>query len=86
MAVIWELGIIPEVRVLPIRNGGGGKPGSKEEAIKQALGGSWLAPSTREDAARVLEAHFDELFTLDDDGYRALWQPESRELIITWET
>ena len=86
MEVIWELGILPEVRVLPIRGGGGGKPGSKEEAIKQALGGSWLAPSTREDAARVLESHFDELFTLDDDGYRALWQPESRELIITWET
>ena len=85
MEVIWEMGIIPDVKVLPIA-AGGQNPTSKAEAIEQALRGTWLAAGDRDRAAEVLGSHFDELFSHGDDGYQALWQPKGRELLITWET
>ena len=85
MEVFWEMGIIPDVRVLPIA-AGGQNPTTRGAAIEQALGGTWLAAGDRDKAAGVLESHFDQLFSHENDGYKALWQPQGRELLITWET
>jgi len=88
LAVLWEMGILPDIRVLP------SPPWwdvevyqSRNEALESALGRhQWLRP---EDAARawaILEDRFDELFHESPQGFQPVWRPEIRELLITWET
>jgi len=86
MEVIWEMCIFPDVKVLPAATSGGQKPATRQEAIEQALGGTWVATGDRNNATKVLESNFDELFCHENGGYKALWPPQGRELLITWET
>lgn len=85
LPVLWELGILPDVRVLPNPFRDGNElPRSREEAVNWAL-----LRLRREDdpAARAaVEAHFDELFSPSPAGLRPLWRPDVREMIITWES
>jgi SAM-dependent methyltransferase len=91
LPVLWEMGILPDVRVLPLRLTLAGLPPqtgfprTREEAIASTLNGRWLAPRDRDRARGVIEAHFHELFEETAEGFRPLWQPDSRELLITWE-
>ena len=84
MEVIWELGILPDIKVLP-QPFGDGRTTTREAAIEQAMEGTWFAPGDQDKAARILESRFDELFSHETDGYRALWPTPRREVIITWE-
>ena len=87
LQVLWQLDILPDVRVLP------GLPWwyvdplqSRQEAVQLALmQGHWLGPSDEERARRIIDSHFGELFANDPHGYRPLWQRPIRELLITWE-
>jgi SAM-dependent methyltransferase len=88
LPVLWDMGILPDVRVLP-------EPSwwedwrypTREEAIEATLFPSRSGEAGRERARRVLEEQFDELFAPDNDGgYRVLWRQPMRELLITWET
>jgi hypothetical protein len=89
--VLWEMGILPDVRILPeIRLGVGcaaemGLPQTREQAVEMALQGGWLRPEDRQRARGVIEARYDELFTESPEGFRPLWHPVTRELLITWE-
>jgi SAM-dependent methyltransferase len=91
LPVLWEMGILPDVRVLPLppRMMGllppGGYPRTPEEAIAFTMTGRWLASKDHERARRVLEAHFRELFEETAEGFRPRWQMEAREVLITWE-
>ncbi len=88
---LWEMGILPDVRVLP----GSGRASailrfrqtSRQEVIDSAVSADVLPDeAAREAARRRVEAAFDELFELADGAYRLQLKPEPRTLLITWET
>ena len=90
--VLWEMGILPDLYVLP-----GGPliwgvpldttlPQTREDAIQGVLTGQWLAPEYRDRAYSVIDAHFDELFAEKPEGFSPLLPPDARQLLITWET
>ena len=86
LPVLWDMGILPDVRALP-------EPSwwetwhyaTREEAIESVLFGRWSREADRERARRIFIEQFDELFASDGDGYRAVWRKPMRELLITWE-
>jgi len=92
LPVLWEMGILPDVRVLPgTQRGAGcsvdtGLPQTRDQAVAMALQGQWLRPEDRERAHRVIAAHYDGLFSATPEGFRPLWLPETREVLITWRT
>jgi SAM-dependent methyltransferase len=91
LPVLWEMDILPDVRVLPLPftlarpTFQDNFPRTPEEAIASTMNGRWLAPSDSDRARRVIEAHFQELFEETSEGFRPLWQVDSREILITWE-
>jgi hypothetical protein len=92
LPVLWDMGILPDVLVLPgasLGLGGPlatGLPQTLEEAVQQALQGQWLSLEDEEHGRKVIEAHFKELFAQTPEGFRPLWRQDTRELLITWET
>ena len=87
LPVLWDMGILPDVRVLPDPTWWEDwQYATREEAIESVLFGRWSRESERERARRIFEEQFDELFALDGDGYRVIWRTPMRELLITWET
>lgn len=94
-AVLWELGILPDIRVLPEPTAAPIPPvASREEAIQMALvrfsHDQWafwpLAPELAARGRHVLEARFDTLFTETADGFVPRWTTPGYEILITWET
>ena len=87
LPVLWEMGVLPEVRVLP-------DPSwwetwhfpTRDDAIESVLFGRWSSEPDRERARKIFEEQFDEIFSPDGEGYRAIWRAPMRELLITWET
>lgn len=92
LPVLWEMGLLPDVRVLPgTQRGSGcsvdtGLPQTREAAVEMALQGRWLRSEDVARARGLIEAQYDELFVESRDGFRPLWHPETRELLITWRT
>ncbi|MGE0544941.1 MAG: methyltransferase domain-containing protein [Dehalococcoidia bacterium] len=85
LPVLWEMGILPDVRVLPNDfRFPGALPQSKEAAIDFAL--DRLAAKEKERPRSIVTERFDELFTQSEAGYRSRWRPSAREMLITWET
>ena len=87
LPVLWDMGVLPDVRVLPA------PPWweavvtpSREEAVEQASDGRWLKPEDKDEARKIIELHFDELFSHSSAGFSPKWRPEMRELLITWDT
>jgi SAM-dependent methyltransferase len=91
--VLWEMGIEPDVRMLPDPPTGPQPPPSREAAVHMAImrfaGEQWaLWPLGTELEARlrqVLDTRFDELFTQTADGYVPAGINPGREVLITWE-
>lgn len=84
LPVLWELGILPDVRVLPEPFLAGAQlPQTREEAVSRALEVIGVDDEPR--ARAPIGAHFDELFAPSPEGFRPLWLPDVRELVITWE-
>ena len=87
LPALWEMGILPEVRLLP-------EPSwweswhypTRQDALESALFGRWATGPDRERARQIFDAQFDELFAPDGAGYRITWRTPMRELLITWET
>lgn len=87
MAVLWEMGILPDLVMFPEPPWWEGEVlASREEALQLVLEGRWLQQEDRPRAREVFEQHFDQLFSSGPDGYRPQWREPSRELLITWET
>ena len=87
LPALWEMGILPDVRVLPDPSWWETwQYATREEAIESVLFGRWSREADRERARSIFEDQFDELFAKEPDGYRAIWRSPMRELLITWET
>lgn len=85
LPVLWDMGILPEVRLLPEREGISQQGATKEDTINRRLADYGLTPEDRERAEKLLYARFDELFVLDGDRYVARPLVGTRGLIITWQ-
>ena len=87
LPVLWDMGILPDVHVLPA-------PtwwetwhyATREDALDSVIFGRWSREGIRDTARRIFDQQFDDLFAPDGDGYRAIWRTPIRELVITWET
>lgn len=87
LPVLWDMGILPDVRVLPDPTWWEDwRHDTREEALDSVIFGRWSREGIRDHARRILDEQFDELFAPDGDGYRAIWRRPMRELLITWET
>ena len=87
LPVLWDMGILPDVRVLPDPTWWEDwQYATREEAIESVIFGRWSREGIRDTAYRIFDEQFDELFAPDGDGYRAVWRAPMRELLITWET
>ncbi len=88
LPVLWDMDILPDVRVL---GAGGLGPerqefDSRDEAVHAALSTPWLAREDRERARPVVEANFDSLFVKTAAGFRRATPENARLVLITWET
>ena len=87
LPVLWDLGILPDVRVLPAPTWWEDwHHSTREEALESVIFGRWSQEGIRDTARRIFNEQFDELFAREGDGYRAIWRQPMRELVITWET
>ena len=59
---------------------------TRDEAVESVIFGRWSREADRERAREIFEEQFDEIFSPDGEGYRAIWRAPMRELLITWET
>jgi hypothetical protein len=87
--VLWELGILPDVRVIPEVGRRGVAP-TREAAVTvmlQQLSTLTGAPVERdEQARRMLLTHADELFRPVEGGFRPAGTEDHRGILVTWET
>ena len=87
LPVLWDMGVLPDVHVLPDQTWWETwNYATREEAIESVIFGRWSREGIRDTARRIFAEQFDELFAPEGDGYRAIWRKPMRELLITWET
>ena len=84
LPVLWEMGILPEVHVMPAD--APPMTRTRDEAITRAVAGASSSPEAQERARAHIEENFDQLFVESTDGFQPRRGSESRELLITWET
>jgi SAM-dependent methyltransferase len=91
--VLWEMGILPDIRVLPAAHTVQPPPSpSREAAVGAAIarfpGSQWsfwpLEPTLAQRLYETVDRHFDELFVESSEGFEPLWQRSGREILITW--
>ena len=91
--VLWELGVLPDIRVLPQPTMPFAPALSRAAAIAGAIArfpgeqwGWWDLGSDLEARLRsIIEARFDELFTAGPDGFIPRYIPPGHEILITWQ-
>src|SRR5215467_2165922 len=91
--VIWELGILPDIRVSPVPSVPLAPAPGREAAIANAVarfpGEQWgwwiLGPDLECRLRSILEARFDELFTAGPEGFVPRYIAPGREILITWQ-
>ena len=85
MPVLWEMGILPDVHVLPApRMTPGPMPQTRPETIE-----AWLAnlrPKDRDSVRARLDGEFDTLFVQTPNGFAPANCTPAKEVLITWET
>ena len=87
LPVLWDIGILPEIKVMPeLPWWENQSPPTREEAVQMILGDRWLKPEDRGRARSLVESHFEELFAPGPTGFLPQWRSDMRELLITWET
>ncbi len=86
LPVLWEMGLLPDVTVLPEPPWWESVPQSPAAALDLAIAGRWLKAEDRDRAQSLVQDRFDELFDSVDAGFQPRWRRDMRELLITWET
>ena len=90
---IWELGILPDIRVLPQPTVPFTPAPSRDAAIAGAIarfpGEQWgwwdLGSDLKARLRSVLDARFDELFAAGAEGFVPRYVAPGREILITWQ-
>jgi hypothetical protein len=93
MNVLWELGIEPDLLMLPLPASIYSVPPTREAAIERGLtaarGDQWamwpLGDGLETRVRALLEMDFDRLFTRTAEGYVPTWPKFGREVLITWQ-
>jgi hypothetical protein len=93
VGVLWDLGILPDVRVLPLPARPIIPAPTREAAIAGRVAGfggdQWtfwpLEPDLERRLRSVLETRFDELFATRPEGFVPRFITPGREILITWE-
>jgi SAM-dependent methyltransferase len=92
--VLWELGILPDVHVLPLHAARPIVPApTREAAIALRVAGfggdQWalwpLKPDLEQRLRAVLVSRFDDLFTSGPEGFVPRFITPGREILITWQ-
>jgi hypothetical protein len=92
--VLWELGRLPDIRVLPLHTARPISPAPTREAaiageVARALADQWafwpLGADLEQRLRGFLETRFDELFATGQDGIIPRWITSGREILITWQ-
>lgn len=90
--VLWEMGILPDVHVLPRTAGLPPPAPSREAAINAGVGrfhdqwALWPLGDALEARVRgILTDRFDDLFRPVDGGYLPAWVDAGREVMATWQ-
>ena len=91
LPVLWEMGILPDVRVLEGRFAlNPPPPTSREAALETALLAlrryDRLSPESFARARANIENGLDRLFRIEGEAWVPTWRPAAREFLITWET
>jgi hypothetical protein len=90
--VLWELGLLPEVRVVP-RSGpplpsAPGREAALALALNRFAGDQWalwpLGPGLEARALQVINDNFDDLFAVDGETYVPRWITPGNEVVVTW--
>ncbi|MBI2761016.1 MAG: class I SAM-dependent methyltransferase [Chloroflexi bacterium] len=86
LPVLWEMGILPDVRVLPLamRRSPGWPAQSREDAVTASL--RRLNAPDEAHARAMIDACFDDVIEQDESGYWPAGSRGLREMVITWET
>ncbi len=87
LPVMWEAGLLPEVRLLPEPFTWPERaefPTTEEEAVAFAL--EDVEATGVSGAGDRVSRHLGELFSRDGDEWRPNWRPPLQGLLITWET
>ncbi|MFN8556567.1 MAG: hypothetical protein U0531_04175 [Dehalococcoidia bacterium] len=82
LPVLWSMGLLPDVRMLPNPLREGAMPRTHAEAVDWAL--LRLREQARPEARAIIEDRFGDLFARVGDEFRPMWRPDARELLITW--
>lgn len=90
--VLWELGIEPDVIVLPDAMARAVEVPDRAAAVREAVGtlrghqwAFWpLTPELEDRARQRVEAAFADLFDATPGGYATRWWVPAREVLITW--
>jgi hypothetical protein len=91
--VIWEMGILPDIRVSPLPTVPLAPAPGREAAIAGAIarfpGEQWswwdLGSDLESRLCSILETRFDELFAPSPEGFVPRYIPPGREVLITWQ-
>ena len=94
MNVLWDLDILPDIRVLSLPAARPLIPAATREAaisgaVERFGGDQWsfwpLGQDLEQRLRSLLEARFDELFAAGSDGFSPRWITPGREILITWQ-
>ena len=91
--VIWELGILPDIRVLPQPTVPFTPAPDRDAAMANAIarfpGEQWswwnLGSDLEQRLRGILESRFDELFAASPEGFIPRYVTPGREILITWQ-
>ena len=87
LPVLWEMGILPEIRIMPEPPWWENQtPPTREEAVQMVLEDRLLKLEDRDRVRSLIESHFDELFAPSPAGFLPQWRSDMREMLITWES
>jgi 2-polyprenyl-3-methyl-5-hydroxy-6-metoxy-1,4-benzoquinol methylase len=92
LPVLWDLGCLPDVRVLSRAGPGALRPGmdasfpTREGAIESILRDASLDPAGLDKARTRIDASFERLFVFEDESFKRRSSDAPRLMIITWET
>lgn len=87
LPVLWEMGFLPEVRVLPVMPPGAAPLfRTREEAVESLTFAPQLIGADVEMIRRTASEHFDRLFAVTEGGWVRPSTATTRAVLITWET